>query len=137
MLNRGANINLADKDNATPLYKAAEKGHTNTVNVLLGHKKVNINSAFCEGIKYPTSAGFWGSKTERITPFYIAVENGHLDIVKALLKKGAQVTAVCRADKPPLFLAVQRGYHEMVKVLLENGADARAVHLDGVFRKEL
>lgn len=108
----------------TPLYKAAEYGHYETVKLLLA-AAARIDQEDYYGI----------------TPLYIAAHEGHANVVKCLIDAGASIDhAIGDVDEKnlffhgptklfsidsgstPLLIAAQKGYVEIVKLL----KDARA-----------
>merc|ERR1711871_1004842 len=74
LLDKGANVDIADKYGYTPLYIASSRGHLKVVNALLD-KGADI-----------TKEDNWG-----YTPLDAACHSGHLEVVSALLDKGADV----------------------------------------------
>lgn len=54
------------------------------------------------------------------TPLHIASKNGHMDIVKALLKKGANVNARNKRENTPLHIASKIGYANIVDVMVND-----------------
>ena len=87
-IENGANVNAADEDGITPLYRAAEKGHQDAVALLLD-KGADVKQVTTDGA----------------TPLHIAVEMGHRAVVELLLDKGADVKQVRTesGDPPPLY----------------------------------
>src|SRR4026208_2510202 len=71
-IEKGADVNAADKDGITPLYRAAEKGHQDTVALLLD-KGADVKQMTMDGA----------------TPLHIAVEMGHRAVAGSLLDTGA------------------------------------------------
>jgi len=65
-----------EKDTATALFMALEKGNVEAVSALLEKKEVEINNPLKNGL----------------TPLHIAIKKGHVDLVDALLKRGASFT---------------------------------------------
>jgi ankyrin repeat protein len=76
LLDKGAVINIRDRDGHTPLWLAATTGRTESVRILLEHK-ADPNTRGQDG---------W-------TPLMWAVQQGHADVVKLLLEHGANVNA--------------------------------------------
>ncbi len=115
LIEAGADVNKADKYGMTPLYRAAMRGHTETVKWLI-EAGADVNKA----TKY-------GS-----TPLYGADANGHTETVKLLIEAGADVNM---ADKKygdtPLCRAAANRYTEAVKLLIEAGADVNKATNDG------
>lgn len=87
-------------DGKTPLYVAAEKGHTEIVQMLLAAK------AFIED-----------TTSEGLTPLYAAVKNGHADTASVLLLNGARTDGVYNGF--PLAAAAW-GHPAIVKLLADH-----------------
>lgn len=64
---------------STPLYIAAQEGHSEVVEQLLS-RSADIECVFRDGY----------------TPLYIAAQNGRVEVVKTLLEKGANREASCK-----------------------------------------
>lgn len=113
LLSRGADpiIGASRKGYDTPLHKAAEKGHTNVVNVLLNHG-VNVD------IKNRSQA----------TPLMSAAWSRQPDAVGLLIQRGANVNARDSSRRTALFMGVlnqppvDENYRRTVKLLLQNSA---------------
>lgn len=108
-INNGANVNIKDNDDYTPLIKAAENGNFEIVQLLLER-----GATIGENIgKYIDIA------------LAIAAEKGFFEIVKLLVNKGAYVNSQARQDHTALMFAAENGYFEIVKFLVNKGADVR------------
>jgi len=106
------------KDNATPLFSAAEQGDVAVINALLDFKA-------------DTSLKGWWSQT----PLMLAAQKGHVEAVRALLTHASN-----RADPnvvggwndgTALFNAIVSGNADLVSLLLDNGANANHIDKDG------
>lgn len=87
LLNKGADINLSDKNRVSPLFKACQKGHDNIVQLLLNNgARAVINL----------------SEKNGITPLYVAFAWRHSKIVQMLLECGAD-TSVFNDSGPNSF----------------------------------
>ncbi len=73
LLEKGADINAADKFGSTALHRAVSKGNISIIELLLNQRSLNVNAADCEGN----------------TPLHIAAEETKVDIAKMLLKHDA------------------------------------------------
>ncbi|GLB45326.1 hypothetical protein LshimejAT787_2100860 [Lyophyllum shimeji] len=102
----------------TPLYRAADNGHGEVVQVLLEHG-ADINAKDIDGkTALHGAAAAWSS----------------LAVVRLLLEKGAIVDAKCARGTTPLYEAAQqrdgRG-RDVIVLLLEHGADVNAKCIGG------
>lgn len=73
LLSFGADPNLCENSNVTPLYIACQNGHDDIVDNLLNHG-ADVNS-----------------HNNEFSPIFTACQNGHYSIVQILLSKGADV----------------------------------------------
>lgn len=124
-----------------PTYFAAQRGHSDFVEYLLGvgatpdsmtdfgsalqiaarnnHADI-VSMLLDEGADPNTRGGDFGN-----APIHDAAERGAMDAAKVLLARGADVNL--RRDtgnQPAIHLAVKKGRSEMVALLLESGASA-------------
>merc|ERR1711977_635089 len=102
LLDKGAAVDRADKDGATPLYVACQNGHVAVATLLLDKGAV-VDRA----------------KENGATPLYIACEKGHVDAARLLLDKGAAVDRAKEDGATPLSIAKERG-HKAIVTLLES-----------------
>ena len=111
LLEKGADINMKDKDENTALHLAAGYGQTETVQLLL-EKGAKINEMNDEGL----------------TALHLAASQGHTSIVKKLLNhRDADINIKGGNDgSTPLHLATGYGQTETVQLLLDRGADINA-----------
>ncbi|XP_063608800.1 transient receptor potential channel pyrexia-like isoform X2 [Penaeus indicus] len=106
LLDAGADINLKDIQDRTPLFYAVNnnRGKSGQCIQLLLEKGSSVNGV-CEG---------------RITPLHVAAEVGNVTAAQLLLKAGASHDARDKDGCTPLHLATTSG---MVEALLAGGAD--------------
>jgi hypothetical protein len=105
LLLQGAYINARDQLECTPLYRAASKGHTEIVRLLLEQK-----------------ANPYAAEVNGLCALHIASLYGHLPAVNLLL----QITNVNIQDKDgytPLFLATRSQHIPIIKALINRGAN--------------
>lgn len=107
-LDKGVDINSADKDGLTALMCASDGGYERIV-ILLLQKGANVNA------KSRTGA----------TALKLAAAGGRPAVSKLLIEKGAEVNVRDAAGITPLMVAACTGRVNVVKLLLEKGADIR------------
>ena len=115
LLDQGADVNVADYWDNTPLMEAVKNGSTETVRLLL-ERGADVNAANSDG---------W-------TSLIWAAAKGNRETVRLLLDSGADVKARNSSGWTPLLSAAQRGSTETVRLLLERGADVNAANSDGL-----
>ena len=114
LLSKGAAVNQARDDGATPLYMAAQGGHRAIVELLLS-KGGGVNLAEADGG----------------TPLYISAQIGQLVIVELLLSMGADINLATASGATPIFVAAQQGHLRIVEILLSEGAAVNLAIADG------
>lgn len=108
----GSGADPDEQGAATPLYFASQRGHTESVVLLLDYGAD------------PNALSKWG------TPLHIASRQGHEEVVELLLARGADPNLRGgEYDATPLHGASSVGNAQIVALLLDHGADpnARAV----------
>jgi hypothetical protein len=106
LVDHGAQLNLPNNNGASPVFIAAEHGHTQTVAALL---------SMGASPDVPDNKG--------CSPAYIATSRGHLGCLNALHAYGANLDAVTKEDRAaPLHIAVGRGRLSAFEMLLDAGA---------------
>ena len=106
-LHEGAVIEARDKDGATALIIAAERGHSHIVQLLLDHG-ANVNAT---------------RKSDKTTALIVAAAKDHSQIVQLLFDHGVNVNATTTTGRTALIVAAAKGYNQIVQLLLDNGAD--------------
>ncbi|KAK9441880.1 Pfs, NB-ARC and Ankyrin domain protein [Metarhizium brunneum] len=107
LCDRGADIDIRDRNGRTPLSWAAWNGHEAVVKLLL-EKGANIEAI---------------DNLYDQTPLLWAAGDGHEAVVKLLLEKGADIKAKDDTGQTPLSWAAKNGHEAVVRLLLEKGAD--------------
>ncbi|QXZ08427.1 ankyrin repeat domain-containing protein [Comamonas sp. Y33R10-2] len=99
-------VNLASRQNETPLMMACLKGHIKLVKELI-KRGADVNREGWAPLHYAASAD---------TP-------QTLDIIKLLLEESAYIDAASPNGSTPLMMAAQYSSESVVKLLLQEGAD--------------
>ena len=86
--------------NVTPMYAAAQEGHTHVVMELI-KAGADVNQA--------NSVGF--------TPLYIAACNGHETVVALLIQAGADVRKASKSGTTPMKVATIKKQEKVVTLL--------------------
>ena len=105
LLEKGAAIEAAADDGATPLSIAAFNGNTELVQLLLQQ-----------------GAMVGGQDNNGVTPLARGAQQGHVEAVLLLIKQGAVVDSKDNNGVTPLARAVQHGHIAMIRLLLEKSA---------------
>jgi len=102
-----ADPNCMDETGRTPLYCAAQMGHTQIVRLLCES---------CVDVDRPALGGV-------PTPLAVAAARGHLAIVILLVAAGADKDVILHERVTPLWLAARHGHLKTVKYLCRIGAN--------------
>ena len=105
LLARGAAVDTAENDGATPLFIASEKGRLKVLRELLAR-----------------GAAVDTARNDGVTPLYIASRDGHVEVVRELLARGAAVNAARNDGWTSLLSACLNNHLEVVRELLAHGA---------------
>lgn len=102
----GAQINVMNTNNETPLFMAASGGHSEVVKMLLDK-----------------GANAFGHNLNGDTCLHKVVAGGSVELVKVFLSKQLPIDARNKLDETPLVIAIKGKHLEVCQVLLENLAD--------------
>lgn len=105
----GADVNVGNKHNNTPLMLAAYGGHTEIVRLLLDNNPPPIDVDAT-------------SSTSGNTALMLAAIKGHAEIVSMLLDFGADIDIISKYRKTAVIEAAKYGHAEIVDLLMEAGA---------------
>lgn len=136
LLDSGADPNAPDV--GSPLYFAAQRGHTDVVTLLV-ERGADVNAVTRFGTALQIAAR--GNRTSivelllrngadpnlpggeyRNTPLHEAAAHGAAEAALLLLKNGADVNSRNKLRHPPIHLAAGKGKDEMVALLRAHGA---------------
>ena len=137
MVRAGADVNIADRSDRTPLMYAAQEGDGMCVNLFT---RVGLDMNVYVNDVWRTSVCYFGRGGEdplivrrielHVTP---EEEYRYMRYVKNLVKSGADVNKVDRSGWTALFYALssEHNRHECVRTLLNSGADVNKVDRNG------
>ena len=112
LLDKGAEVDRAEKDGRTPLYIACKKGHVNAAQLLLDR----------------------GAEVDRVvnglTPLFAACERGRVDAARLLLDKGAEVDRADNYGRTLLSIVCYNGNVNTARLLLDRGARLNSDYMD-------
>ena len=94
-------VDFMPKGCGTPLWQAAQEGHTEVVRFLVEEGKADVDKV----------------NNDRSTPINIAAYNGQLEVVQFLLSKGADCTIEDKWGLTPLARAQEQGHAEVAAAL--------------------
>jgi len=106
LLDDGADIEVKNTENETPLIFAARNGYTDIIKELLAR-----------------GANTDARNSEHLTPLMIAAVRDHSDIVKALANNGANLEAITPTGFTALMLIAITDQPNMAKILIDLGAN--------------
>ncbi|XP_005100995.1 ankyrin repeat domain-containing protein 17 [Aplysia californica] len=142
LVQAGANVNVKNEKEDTPLIVASVFGHLPVVKHLLNcHASINCRgyhecSALHEATEHghyelcsyliAAKAGLEDEDTFGNTPLICAAEKGHVNLVLLYLAQGADVNRVSHSGTTALHYAAKEGWTSCCKVLLHHGAEIDA-----------
>lgn len=111
LLDRGADMQLADSSGSCPIHLAAENGHKDVVEIL-------VRRGMDPGL--PNSS--------KLDPLHLAAQKGHLATVRFLLYLTVDSNVLGPFGNTSLHLAALNGHLPVVLTLLAAGTDSHAVN---------
>uniref|UniRef100_A0A8C1ZTY9 Euchromatic histone-lysine N-methyltransferase 1a n=1 Tax=Cyprinus carpio TaxID=7962 RepID=A0A8C1ZTY9_CYPCA len=128
LVQAGANLDMCDAEQRTPLMYACENNHLETVKYLL--KAAFICQSTCLIIEDYGSSSF-GQDDGGWAPLTWATENMNLEQVKMLISAGADVQIRDKEENVCLHWAAFSGCDEIAQLLLDKRSDLHAVNIHG------
>lgn len=115
LLEKNADVDIADNEERTPIHMAAENGQTQCVKLLGEHTPGCVNYA---------------EETGK-SPLHLAAIKGHKFVCEALIEMGAEISGRDDINWTPLDYAALHGHRKVVTLLLDNDAPVDAVDKNG------
>jgi ankyrin len=143
LIAKGADVNAAQGDGATPLHWAAYRIDVELARMLLDRgakadaksqygssplvEAVKAANAELVGMLLDAGADVDAANLDGETALMLAARTGSVEVTKLLLEHGADVNARERLrDQSALMWAADSAHADLAKLLLDHGADARA-----------
>ncbi|RFU80781.1 ankyrin repeat [Trichoderma arundinaceum] len=114
-IDAGANLDLADRYDLTPLAYAVKCGRQDAVRLLLGNEQVNVNRKMYNG-----RSALW-----------LAAEQTNISMMEELLDNGAHIDIHDDDGVTPLLLSVKKGHQAAIKMLMKRKRGASFNVWDG------
>jgi ankyrin repeat protein len=116
LVDHGAETNLKNDENVTPLEMSCRKGFFEISKTLLeNYEPTRHNDDDC--------------------PLHTACFEGAHEVVRVLLKKGALIDKLNHENRNCLDVAIGRGHREVVRVLLTDPNWAKLIRLNNVYNE--
>lgn len=122
LISKGADVNVPDEDNISPLYIASSKGHSNIVRTLLNNGADVTISRIARTREH---------KNQNESPLHGAVFNCHEDVVEILCEAGANTNRLNSRGQSPLVVACSLRHTGIIKTLLIYGASVNLTDSEG------
>ena len=119
LLDKGAEVDRADKDGATPLYIACQQGHVDVARLLLERGAVVDSSALCEGDRVEAryqGRNYYPGKISRDCgegKYDITYDDGDEE-------KKVEARLIRKLPLSPLAIAEEKGHAAVVALLAEH-----------------
>jgi ankyrin repeat protein len=148
LLERGADVNVADNSGYTALHHAIEARYDDVSEVLLSHPKLDPNARGLNGVTTLMSY-VWRERKDAVqklldrgadvnaqdddgdSALHGAAQNGNIEIMDLLVAKGANLNLKNKVGGTPLMWAAVYGHEDAARRLLERGADPSLKDADG------
>jgi len=110
-LQKGADVNIKDDNDWTPLLYSAFYGKQDVVKFLIS-KGADVNVT---------------SRNTGWTPLHVAADKGHLEVVKILVSAGANVNAKDILGMTPIRSALGDSHKDVIEFLKQHGASVEGL----------
>ena len=152
LISNGADTNLVDNNQKTPLFLAIRNKFEEGIKILIDNGS-NVNLKDANGDTPLIVAIDTDSRFIRIlissgadvnlrnnsleTPLHLAALRGNIEVVKLLIEIGGQINAMTSSMESPLQFAAKSNQFKVVKLLLEYGATLNAKNVTNMTSMEL
>ncbi|CAC5410650.1 unnamed protein product [Mytilus coruscus] len=126
LIDAGMNLNDTTNTGSTPLYKACQGGHYDTVKFLLDLNGQTLNSRVDTTIKHEKGR----------SALHVACKEGHIEVVKLLIDAGMNLNDTTNTGSTPLYKACQGGHYDTVKFLLDLNGQTLNSRVDTTIKHE-
>ena len=128
LIDKGANVNVADTSGNTPLHIASQAGNLELVKSLLAkHADPNPRTAKITIAGQGGAGAFFRGPTGEQTPLLMAARANHESVMRALVAAGADPKLKGQDGTTLLMAAASSGHVEVVKYAYELDPDIHAV----------
>jgi len=141
---KGADINIRDRDGKTPLSVASWNGYKEIVKYLVkngAYINYGLHPPLCEAaysgeteilkILLENGGDVNFRDEEKRSPLHCAAMGNQLKVIQLLMASGAKIESKDNYNNSPLHLAVHKNKLEAVRLLLSQGAEIDAIDNDG------
>jgi len=116
----GARANSTSVDGVSPVFVAAQNGHTAALEALVAAGG-NVDQANVDGV----------------SPVFVAAQNGHTAALEALVAAGGNVDQANVDGVSPVFVAAQNGHNEALLALMAAGCNTDQANKANAYRYEM
>jgi len=148
LVEKGAKVDILNREGKTPLMFATLMGQTESVDILIQNKadvyikdknkNTLLHFAAIEGaleiakLLMEKGVAFEAKNYTGKTPLFLAAENGNLEVVKFLHSKGASLNTKDTFLNSALHWSITRKHQEIAKYLLDNKVDVNVQNYKGM-----
>lgn len=151
LVEHGAEVNIKDPWDTTPIYAACRERNLEVVKYLIEeganiNKKINsgwtpLHTAVYNGdfqiVKLLLEKGAYTDVYSGGPIIHLSIKSTHTEILRLLLDYNANVNVINESDVPLLHYAVERGGEDIIKMLILAGADINREDDNGLKASEV